>query len=690
MMMSKQDQHGAGRSGELVRVDRDGRVAVVTLDNPPVNTSTADLRSQLLAAVRSLSADDSFEAVVLIGGGRHFLSGSDLREFAGDLPKPELPEVIAAIEECPKPVVAALSGTTFGGGFELALGCDARIALAGGRGGFPEATLGMIPGGGGTQRCLRLVAPSRVLDLVTSGRALTVEQAGEEGLVDEVVPGSLREAAVGFARRVEGKRILREEPPLGDAPGAIEGAAERALTRDGPRPVVGAAIGAVFAGLSVPANKAFEHERAEFNRLRVTREAAALRHLFFARAESRKRDRAGGSGAISAVGVVGAGTMGTGIARAFAEAGVAVTLVDRDHAVAAGARASLEETYARQVSTGRIGSATAEERLEMLGVGNDLNDLVGAGLVVEAVFEDHAVKTEVLTALEAKLESGVPLATNTSYLDVDALAAQLRDPSRLVGMHFFSPAHRSEVLEVVEAEKTSATAVDRARTAAKVLRKVPVIAGACEGFIGNRVYNAYRRQCELLVEDGASPESVDAALTAFGFAMGPFAVADMAGLDIAWRERRRRDPERDPRERYPVVADRLVELGRLGQKTSAGWYSYDPGSRTPRTDPVVDELIANSRAQKGIEPHRISNEEVVDRCLAAMANEAALLLEEGIVDRPSDIDLVLTLGYGFPAREGGIAFWASGRERSELLEGQRRLAEATGWGFRRGELSRLA
>ena len=659
-----------------VHFSREGDVALLVIDNPPVNTSTAALRADLLQALAEAAGDDSVRAVVLIGAVRHFVSGSDLREFEGELPRPELPEVIAAIEACPKPVVAALSGTTLGGGFELALGCDARIAEAGTRVGLPEVTLGMIPGAGGTQRTLRLTRPSRVLELVTSGNTIPAGQAREEGLIDEVVPGALRDQAVAYARRVEAKRNLLAEPVRPDEPGALEDAARRAVARSGARPAVLAAIGAVFAGLALPAATALRHERAEFHRLRTGREAAARRHLFFARTAARKVTRPAGSSP-AAVGVVGAGTMGAGIARAFLEAGIAVTLVDRNRSTLDAAKAGLERACARQVEQGFLTTGDAAE------------DLAAAGFVIEAVFEDHTVKVDVLTELEKVTAEGTPLATNTSYLDIDTLAAELRDPSRLVGLHFFSPAHRSEVVEVVRGRRTSATALDAAFAAAHALGKVPIVAGVCEGFIGNRIFAAYRRQCELLVEDGAHPADVDAALTGFGFAMGPFAVADLAGLDIAWRNRRRHDAGRDPRERYPDVADRLVDRGRLGQKTSAGWYRYAPGSRTPLADPVVDELIELSRKEKGVTPRHVGADEILERALLAMANEAALVLADGIAATPGDIDLLLALGYGFPGHEGGIAFWTAGQEPAQLRRGQQRLAEATGRGFRAGDLALL-
>lgn len=673
----------------LVRIEREGEVALLVIDNPPVNTGTAAVRGELAEALRTVAADDAVEAIVLIGADRHFLSGSDLREFAGELAKPELPDVLDLVERCRQPVVAALSGTTLGGGLELALACDARIAAPGGRVGLPEVTFGMIPGAGGTQRTLRLLPPSRVLELVTSGKALGVEQAAEEGLIDAVAAGPLREAAVRLARQLAAKRVLRTGPVREDTPGALETAAVQALSREGLRPAVTAAIGAVFAGVAGPAEAALAHERAEFHRLRSSREAAARRRLFFARAEALKTTTGKGRRSVGPVGVVGAGTMGAGIARAVVEVGERVVLLDQDPDVLARARVRIEEAWDRQAASGRLDGAEAARRRELLSTDDEFAALADAAMVIEAVFEDYDAKAGALAAVEAVVGAGVPLGTNTSYLDIDTIAARLSDPDRLVGTHFFSPAHRSGVLEVVRGAKTAEAAMEAALALAARLRKVPIVAGASEGFAGNRIYQAYRHQCELLVEDGATPSAVDAALTGFGFAMGPFAVADLAGLDIAWRTRRRHDGDRDPRARYPEVADRLVEAGRLGQKTSAGWYRYPRGSRIPQRDPFVDRLIAESRREKGITPREIPSEEIVERALLAMANESALVLEEGVAASPSDIDLLLTLGYGFPGHAGGIAFWTAGLDPAARHRGQRRLAEATGHGFRAGDLTLL-
>jgi 3-hydroxyacyl-CoA dehydrogenase len=637
-----------------VRIERDGDVAVIVIDNPPVNASTAAVRRGLLEALYA-TADD--HAVVLIGAGKHLVSGSDLREFEGEIPEPQLPEVLAAIERHPRPVVAAISGSTLGGGLELALACDLRVASEGARVGLPEAGLGMIPGAGGIVRTVRLLDPDRVLEFVVSATPVDVAQA--EGIVDLVVPGQLRDRAVTAARTAT-KRVLTEQPSRPGAPGCFEETARRLLARHGAAGPVVAAIGTVLAAAALPARAALRHERAEFTRLRSSPEAAALRHLFFARASATRAGRPMVQRELRRVGVIGAGTMGAGIARAFAASGAEVVLVDVNAEMLERARTSTVRTSTRMA------------------------DLAGVDLVVEAVFEDHDVKAEVLVAAAAVVPD-VPLATNTSYLDIDALAAAVPDPSRVLGMHFLAPAHRTAVLEVVRGEKTSSDAMDHAFSAARLLGKTPVVVGVCDGFAGNRVFSAYRYQCELLVEEGAEPRQVDEALVDLGFAMGPFAVADMSGLDVAWRARRRRDATRDPRERYPDVADRLVEKGRLGQKTGAGWYSYPDGTRTPHDDPEVARIIAESRADNGITARSIGQDEITERVLTAMANEAALLLAEGIAARPGDVDVLLTRGYGFPERLGGPCHWATTQPVEKLAESLRRLEEAVGWGFRAGD-----
>lgn len=667
---------------------RDG-VALLVIDNPPVNASTRAVRAGLLGGLRRAATDDDVVGVVIAGAGPNLIAGSDLSEFgAPSLPEPQLPEVIAAIETCPKPVIAAVSGSTLGGGLELALGCDGRVASSSSLVGFPEVTLGMIPGAGGTQRTLRLVGPRTAIELVTSGRRVAVTDPIGRALVDEVVDGDHTEAAITRARTRPAKRNLMSEPPLPAEPGEVEAAARTAIASTGGTPEVIAAVGSVLAGLALPPRQALDHERGEFTRLRMSMDAAALRHGFFATKAAKRANRPSGSVDLRSVGVVGAGTMGRGITRAFLEAGLRVTLYDENGLAARTAQRQLAAAQESLVQRGVISAAQAAERVSRISVAETFDGLAGNDLYIEAVFEEIEVKSKVLAALEV-IATDAPLATNTSYLDIEQLADSLRSPERLVGMHFFSPAHRTHVLEVITAGRTSSTATDAALAAAHLLGKQAIRSRPGPGFIGNRIYNAYRWQCELMLEEGALPHQVDNAMEAFGFAMGPFAVWDMSGLDIACRMRRATVADRDPAARYPEAAEVLFDRGRLGQKTGSGWYRYEDGSRSPIVDPSIQELIETIARSKGIERRTFSSQEISRRALLTMANEASLLVEEGVSERVTDVDLMLVLAYGFPARRGGIAFWARNQDRRSLERELDELAAVTGHGFRRGDLGLL-
>lgn len=667
---------------------RDG-VALLAIDNPPVNASTQAVRAGLLDGVRRAAADDAVVGIVIAGEGPNLIAGSDLGEFsAPSLPEPQLPEVITAIEACPKPVVAAVSGATLGGGLELALGCDGRVAAASSIVGFPEVTLGMIPGAGGTQRTLRLVGPTKTIDLVTSGRRVAVTEPLGRALMDEVVDGDPTEAALARARTCREKRNLMDEPPILDEPGEIEAAAQAAITHAQGTPEVVAAVGAVLAGLALPPGRALDHERREFTRLRTSTDSAALRHGFFATMAAKRANRPSAPIDLRSVAVVGAGTMGRGIARAFQEAGLRVTLYDENGEAARAAQRQLAAAQESLVQRGTLDASEAAERAMRVDVADTFDGLAGHDLYIEAVFEEIEVKSKVLAALEG-LATDAPLATNTSYLDIEQLADSLRSPERLVGMHFFSPAHRTRVLEVIGTERTSPTSTDAALVAARLLGKQAIRSRPGPGFIGNRIYNAYRWQCELMLEEGALPQQIDAAMEDFGFAMGPFAVWDMSGLDIACRMRRATASDRDPAARYPEAAEVLCDQGRLGQKTGLGWYRYDDGSRSPVVDPAVAELVETIARRKGVARRTFSAREISRRALLTMANEASLLLEEGISERAADVDLMLVLGYGFPTRRGGIGFWARRQDRQALERELDELARITGPGFRRGDLGLL-
>ncbi len=673
-----------------VRVERDGTIAALVIDNPPVNASSIEVRRALLNAIRGVGEDKAIEAAIIIGAGKSFVAGSDIREFGKPLEDPQLPAVIAAIQECEKPFVAALHGAALGGGFELALGCDARVAAADALVGFPEVTLGMIPGAGGTQYAPRLAGIVAAIEMISSGRRLRADEALRRGLIDAVTEGDLRAGAIAFARTLKGRkrRLGLERVPTED-PDAIEKAATAALRAGKNRPPVAAAIEAVKSAATVPFGEALARERSVFQTLRMGSEAAALRYLFFAERQAGKIEGLEGVAprTVARAGVVGAGTMGAGIAMCFADAEMDVTLTDRDEDSVRRGLEKIGGNYDRMVASGRIGAGEAARRMARVSGTSELSSLVNCDLVVEAVFEDMAIKTEVFRALDRILPKHAVLASNTSYLDLDRIAAATQRPGHIVGLHFFNPAQTMRLLEIVRGKDTTPETLATALDVAKRLRKLAVVARVGEGFIGNRLYAAYRRQCEFMLEDGAYPEDVDSALVEFGFAMGPFAVGDMSGLDIAWQMRKRLSATRDPRERYVAVADRLCEQGRFGQKTGAGWYRYRPGERKGEPDPLVHALIREEALSKGIVRRALSPDEICNRALVTIVNEAALLLQEGIAARPSDVDLVLVNGYGFPSHEGGPLFWAKRQDRNRLLAEQDKLAAVTGYGFRKGDVA---
>ena len=675
-----------------VRVEHEGTVTVLVIDNPPVNASSIEVRRALLRAIRAIAEDKTIEAAIIIGAGKSFVAGADIREFGKPLEDPQLPAVIAAIQDCPKPFVAALHGAALGGGFELALGCDARVASPDTVVGFPEVTLGMIPGAGGTQYAPRLAGIVAAIEMICSGRRLRADEAQRRGLIDAVIEVEPRAGAIAFARSLNGrKRRLGMERVPAEDPAAIEKAAAAALRAGKNRPPVAAAIEAVKSAATLPFEEALARERAVFQTLRVGSEAAALRYLFFAERQAGKVEgpEGGVPKAVSRVGVIGAGTMGAGIAMCFADAGFDVTLTDRDEDSVQRGLARMRANYDRMVASGRIGADDAARRVAHVSAAIELSSLKACDLAIEAVFEDMGAKTAVFRALDDILPDHALLASNTSYLDLDEIAAATRRPEHVVGLHFFNPAQTMRLLEVVRGRETSAETLAAALDVAKRLKKLAVVARVGEGFIGNRIYAAYRRHCEFMLEDGAFPEEVDAALQDFGFAMGPFAVGDMSGLDIAWQMRKRLAATRDPRERYVAIADRLCELGRFGQKSGAGWYRYRAGERKGEPDSDVHALIREASALKGITRRTLAADDIRDRALMAIINEAALLLEEGIAARPSDVDLVLVNGYGFPSHEGGPLFWAKRQDRTRLLAEQERLAATTGYGFRKGDVAAL-
>jgi 3-hydroxyacyl-CoA dehydrogenase len=648
-----------------VRQERDGAVAVLVIDHPPVNALGHPLRAALAEAMHAALADPAVEAIVIRAEGRTFPAGADIGEF-GKPPKPPLlPDLCDAIEASPKPVIAAIHGTALGGGFELALAAHYRVALASAQVGLPEVNLGILPGAGGTQRVPRIVGAAAAIDLMTRGTPISAAAARDLGLIDAVVEDDLPHAAVVLARLVlEERRGVRPTRARAEGfadPAAYAAAVAAARARHaGDRlPAPARIVDCVEAAILLPFPQGLAFERAAFEDLVATPEAAGLRHAFFAeRRAARFPEAAAQPRPVERIGIVGAGLMGAGIAYAALSAGLAVTLLDRDQAALAKGLERIATLQERAVAQGRMTEARRAADWERLEGALDAADLGTADLVIEAVFEDFDVKAGVLRALDAALKPGAVIATNTSYLNVDALAAVTARPADVIGLHFFSPAHVMRLLEIVVGRATAPEVVATGLALGRRLGKVAVRSGVCDGFIGNRMLTAYRQAAEFAVEDGAEPAAVDAAMRAFGFPLGPFEVSDLAGLQIAWARRKRLAATRDPAHRYVAIADRLCEAGRFGQAAGRGWYDYPAGSRTPQPSPEVAAIIAAERRAKGIAPRAFTAEDLRIRCLAALANEGARLLGEGVAQRPSDVDAVWLFGYGFPRWEGGPMHWA--------------------------------
>jgi len=680
------------KNQSAVRTEVINHILLIEINNPPINAGSLAVRSGLRDAIAQLAGAPDLHAGVIIGGGATFMAGSDLREFGQPLQEPQLPSVIAAIEACSKPVVAALHGAALGGGLELALGCDARIALAGTVLGLPEVTLGIIPGAGGTQRLPRRAGLARSLQMVCSGERIKADEAKALRLLDQVVASDLQQHALALAASLTGRkcRIRDESPPTEDA-ALLAQAAQAALRAGKGRPAVLAAIEAVRDAARLPFDEALARERAVFQQLRVSTEAAALRHQFFAERDAVRlpADVKTPARQIRSVAIIGAGTMGTGIAIAALDAGLSVLLLEQDAAALQRGQERVVAHYQSRVAQGKLQASAAASNEARLQASTDWSALAQADLVIEAVFEEMAVKLEVFRKIDAHARAGAVLATNTSYLDVNAIASATQRPQDVLGLHFFSPANVMKLLEVVRGAQTAPDVLATGMAVGKLLRKMPVLCGNAFGFIGNRIYNAYRKQCEFMLEDGAWPEDVDRALEAFGFAMGPFTVADLSGLDIAWRMRRAATATRDPRERYVAILDGLCEQGRLGRKAGAGYYSYTDGKKSPVSDATVRQLIGAASDKRGIRRAALAAEAIQRRALLAMVNEAALLLADGVAQRASDIDVVLVQGYGFPRWQGGPVFWARQQDRAALEHELQQLALSAGHGFTVADLSPL-
>ncbi|MCX7645061.1 MAG: 3-hydroxyacyl-CoA dehydrogenase NAD-binding domain-containing protein [Rhodobacteraceae bacterium] len=671
-------------TGARVRQERAGEVMLIAIDSPPVNALGHAVRAGIAAALDAAEADPGIAAVVIAAEGRTFPAGADITEFGEPPAPPALPDLCRRIEDFPKPVVACLHGTALGGGFELALAAHWRVAAPGTRIGLPEVRLGLLPGAGGTVRTPRLAGAAVALDLMLSGRQMPAEEARGAGLIDAVVAEDPRGGAIAFAAEL-GARGLGVRPTrdagrgLADAAGYLAAvAAARARVAPSPVPAERRIVDCIEAALLLPFDQALTLERDAFLELLDSPESRALRHAFLAERRAAKVPELaqGRAREVRRAGVVGGGTMGAGIAVALLDAGLPVVLVERDEAAQATAARRVAASFERGVARGRITAAEAAGRLARLTTAADPDALSPCDLVIEAVVEDMEVKRGVLARLDALLAPGAILASNTSYLDLDALAAATGRPGEVVGLHFFSPAQAMPLVEVVVGRATTPDTVATAFALARRLGKIAVRAGVTDGFIGNRVFSAYRAVAEFLLEDGAAVEEVDAAMRGAGFPLGPFEVQDLAGLDIGWARRRRLAPTRDPARRYVAIPDRLCEAGRLGQKTGRGYYLYPEGARQGVPDPEVAALVAAERERKGIVPRAIGAQEIRRRCLAAMANEGARLVAEGVALRPSDVDVVMLNGYGFPRHLGGPMRWADETGLLLLRDDLRRWAQA--------------
>ena len=651
-----------------VRLDREGAVAVITIDNPPVNAMSVGIPGAIVQGLAEAQADGAIGAVVLRGGGAGAFAGADIGMFGKPWPEdePTLREVIAAVEQSAKPVIAALGGYCLGGGLEMALACHYRVASRETEVGQPEVALGFPPGAGGTQRLPRLAGVATALRMIVDGTRVAAAEAAEHGILDRVIEGDLREGALAFAeeRIAAGPPhpLARDRAPVLEDPEIFAATRERLAKRARGQHAPIACLECVEMALTLPFDEGIRKERAVFEECMASPESTALRHVFFAERQVRRVPGIGRetpSRPVEQAAIVGAGTMGRGIATCFANAGIPVRLMDSDGQALERALAAIRGDYERRVARGRIGAADAEARMALIEPIDTMERVAGADLVIEAVFEEMPLKEEVFRALDAACDEGAIIASNTSYLDVNRLADIV--PGRrgkVLGLHFFSPAQVMRLLEVVRTDSASPETLATVLGLAKRLGKIAVVAGVCHGFIGNRMLEGYTRQVRFLLEEGASPVEVDAALTGFGMAMGPCAVADLAGLDVSWRKRKADAHLRDPRLRYSAVTDRLCERGRFGQKTGAGYYRYEPGSRTPIPDPEVDALIAEVAAESGIERRSIGADEIVERLLYPLVNEGARILDEGIALRAGDIDIVWINGYGFPRWRGGVMHWA--------------------------------
>ena len=660
----------------LVQTQQQGPVLVVSINNPPVNALGQGVRAGLLAAVEQLEQDAALKAMLIVGQGKAFIAGADIREFGKPPMAPALPDVLNRMETGSKLVVAAIHGPALGGGLEVAMATHFRVALAGAKLGLPEVNLGLLPGAGGTQRSPRLMGVKAATELMLSGQHLSAKAALAAGLVDKLAEGD-DPLVAGLAYVNE--LLARGVPPrrtrdLAIADKAAALAELDAIALESVKKTRGLfspakIIECVRAAVELPFEQGLKRERELFLECLNSPQRQGLVHAFFAERETAKipEAKAAAPRALASIAVIGGGTMGAGITVSALDAGLSVVMVERDAESIARGQKNVEKVYDGLIARGRMTAEAKAATMARYTPSTSYDAIKHVDLVIEAVFEDIEVKKAVFKELDRVCKSGAVLATNTSYLDIDAIAAVTSRPQDVIGLHFFSPANIMKLLEIVVPAKVAADVVATAFELAKKLKKVPVRAGVCDGFIGNRILSVYREAANYVLEDGASPYDIDAAVRGFGYPMGPFQVSDLAGGDIGWATRKRKAATRDPKARYVEVADRIAERGWYGQKTGRGWYLYPEGARTGQDDPEVLAIVDAERKKKGITPRAFSHDEIMRRYMAAMVNEGAKVLEEGIALRPLDIDVTFLFGYGFPRWRGGPMKWADMQGLDKVL-----------------------
>ena len=668
----------AQASTSVVELRQDGDVLLVSVNNPPVNALGAAVRQGLMAAMEQADASAAVKAVVIVGEGKAFIAGADIREFGKPPVLPFLPDVCNRIEACSKPVVAVIHGAALGGGLEIAMSAHYRLALPGAKLGLPEVLLGLVPGAGGTQRAPRLMGVKAATELMLSGQQIGAKAGLTAGLVDQLEEGT-DPVAAGLAYARELLAQCAPLRPVSATPGRLadKAAAQAeldALRADTAKKSRGLfsplkIIDCVQAALDLPFAEGLKFERAQFLACIDSPQRAGLIHAFFAERETAKipEARAAQPRAFSKIAIIGGGTMGAGITVSALDAGLVVTMIERDAESIARGQANVEKVYNGLIAKGRMSEEAKAAIMARYTPSTRYDDIADVDLVIEAVFEDLEVKKAVFKELDRVCKSGAVLATNTSYLDIDAIADVTSRPQDVIGLHFFSPANIMKLLEIVVPAKVAPDVVTTAFELAKKMKKVPVRAGVCDGFIGNRILATYKQAADYIMEDGASPYEIDEAVRGFGFAMGPFQVTDLAGGDIGWATRKRRAATRDPKARYVEIADRICEQGWFGQKTGRGFYLYPQGARIGQPDPEVLAIVDAERAKKGVTPRPFTAEEIMRRYMAAMVNEGAKVVGEGIALRPLDVDVTFISGYGFPRHRGGPMKWADMQGLAKVL-----------------------